>query len=121
VCTIPCGIVTQQLPVYTKTAKSKSWFAAGWYRVGEVVLADHAGAQADQCYNAMNMQDHSIQKVMPMTIHLQKFVDRVRGQEARGARDFVMTMNEARDLHADITRCCSVYRICKNRQQNQQH
>ena len=52
----------------------------------------------------MNMQDHSIQKVMPMTIHLQKFVDRVRGQEARGARDLVMTINEARDLHADITR-----------------
>ena len=50
------------------------------------------------------MQDHSIQKMMPMTIHLQKFVDRVRGQEARGARDLVMTMNEARDLHADITR-----------------
>ena len=50
------------------------------------------------------MQDHFIQKVMPMTIHLQKFVDRVRGQEARGARDLVMTMNEARDLHADITR-----------------
>ena len=50
------------------------------------------------------MQDHSTQKVMPMTIHLQKFVDRVRGQEARGARDLVMTINEARDLHADITR-----------------
>jgi len=41
---------------------------------------------------------------MPMTIHLQKFVDRVRGQESRGARDLIMTMNEARDLHADITR-----------------
>ena len=52
----------------------------------------------------MSMQDHSILKVMPMTIHLQKFVDRVRGQEARGARDLIMTMNEARDLHADITR-----------------
>ena len=50
------------------------------------------------------MQVHSILKVMPMTIHLQKFVDRVRGQEARGARDLVMTINEARDLHADITR-----------------
>jgi hypothetical protein len=37
-------------------------------------------------------------------MHLQKFVDRVRGHEARGARDFVMTMNEAKDLHADITR-----------------
>ena len=50
------------------------------------------------------MQDHSTQKVMPMTIHLQKFVDRVRGQEARGARDLIMTINVARDLHADITR-----------------
>jgi hypothetical protein len=50
------------------------------------------------------MQDHSTLKAMPMTIHLQKFVDRVRGQEARGARDLIMTMNEARDLHADITR-----------------
>jgi hypothetical protein len=39
-----------------------------------------------------------------MTMHLQKFVDRVRGHEARGARDFVMTMTEAKDLHADITR-----------------
>ena len=29
----PMWDVTQQLPVYTKTAKSKSWFAAGWYRV----------------------------------------------------------------------------------------
>jgi hypothetical protein len=37
-------------------------------------------------------------------MHLQKFVDRVRGHEARGARDFVMTMTEAKDLHADITR-----------------
>ena len=39
-----------------------------------------------------------------MTMHLQKFVDRVRGHEARGSRDFVMTMTEAKDLHAGITR-----------------
>ena len=39
-----------------------------------------------------------------MTIHLTKFIDRVRGHEARGARDFVMTMTDAKDLHADITR-----------------
>lgn len=50
------------------------------------------------------MLDHSIQNLKQMTIHLQKFVDRVRGYEARGARDFVMTMTEAKDLHADITR-----------------
>lgn len=39
-----------------------------------------------------------------MTMHLQKFVDRVRGHEAKGARELVMSMAEAKDLHADITR-----------------
>ena len=39
-----------------------------------------------------------------MSIHLQKFVDRVRGFEARGAKDFTMSMVDAKDLHADITR-----------------
>jgi hypothetical protein len=29
----PMWDVSQQLPVYTKTAKSKSWIAAGWYNV----------------------------------------------------------------------------------------
>jgi hypothetical protein len=39
-----------------------------------------------------------------MSLHLQKFVDRVRGHEARGSKDFVMTLAEAKDMHADITR-----------------
>jgi hypothetical protein len=39
-----------------------------------------------------------------MTVHVTKFVDRVRGHEARGNRDFVMSMSDAKDLHADITR-----------------
>jgi hypothetical protein len=29
----PMWSVAQHLPVYTKTSKSKSWFAAGWYNV----------------------------------------------------------------------------------------
>jgi hypothetical protein len=29
----PMWDVSQQLPIYTKTAKSKSWFASGWYTV----------------------------------------------------------------------------------------
>jgi len=29
----PMWDVPQQLPIYTKSAKSKSWFAAGWYNV----------------------------------------------------------------------------------------
>jgi hypothetical protein len=39
-----------------------------------------------------------------VSIHLQRFVDRVRGFEARGAKDFTMSLNDAKDLHADITR-----------------
>jgi hypothetical protein len=39
-----------------------------------------------------------------MTLHIQKFVDRLRGAEARGTKDYVMSLNEAKDLHADITR-----------------
>jgi len=39
-----------------------------------------------------------------MTIHLNKFVERVQGQQARGARDFIMSMKDAQDLHADITK-----------------
>ena len=39
-----------------------------------------------------------------MSIYLQKYVDRVRGLEARGAKDFTMSMADAKDLHADITR-----------------
>jgi hypothetical protein len=37
-----------------------------------------------------------------MTIHLTRFVDRVRAQESRAAKDFVMSMADAKDLHADI-------------------
>ncbi len=50
------------------------------------------------------MLDRSIPRLKPMTMHIQKFVDRVRGQEARGAKDFVMSLQDAKDLHADITR-----------------
>jgi hypothetical protein len=37
-------------------------------------------------------------------MHLHKFVDRVRGAEARNAKDFIMSINDAKDLQADITR-----------------
>jgi len=39
-----------------------------------------------------------------MSLHLQKFIDRVRGFEARGSKDFVMTLADAKDMHADLTR-----------------
>ena len=48
--------------------------------------------------------DHFTLRNKQMSIHLQRFVDRVRGFEARGAREFTMSMQDAKDLHADITR-----------------
>jgi hypothetical protein len=39
-----------------------------------------------------------------MSMHIQRFVDRLRGFESRGAKDFTMNMSDAKDLHADITR-----------------
>jgi hypothetical protein len=51
-----------------------------------------------------------------MTIHLQKFVDRVRGAEARGSKDFTMSMTDAKDLHADITRLLIVLQTLQQSQ-----
>lgn len=37
-------------------------------------------------------------------MHIQKFVDRLRASESRAQRDFSMSINDAKDLHSDITR-----------------
>jgi len=39
-----------------------------------------------------------------VSLHINRFIDRVQGQDARGGRDLVLTMTEAKDLLADITR-----------------
>jgi hypothetical protein len=39
-----------------------------------------------------------------MSMHINRFVDRIKAHESRAAKDFVMTMQDARDLHADITK-----------------
>jgi len=39
-----------------------------------------------------------------MSIHINRFIDRVRSLEHRGQRDFTMTMAEARDLQADLAK-----------------
>ena len=36
-------------------------------------------------------------------IHIQKFIERVQGFDARAAKDFIMPMKYAKSLHADIT------------------
>jgi hypothetical protein len=39
-----------------------------------------------------------------MSLHINKFIDRIKATESRGQRDFIMTINEAKDLHNDITK-----------------
>jgi len=37
-------------------------------------------------------------------IHLQKFIDRVQGADARGLRDISISVTDAKAMHAEITR-----------------
>jgi hypothetical protein len=39
-----------------------------------------------------------------MSQHINRFIDRLRQAENRQQRDLVLTIADARDLHADITR-----------------
>ena len=39
-----------------------------------------------------------------MSLHINKFIDSVRAAESRGQRDLHLTLQEARDLHRDITK-----------------
>ena len=38
-----------------------------------------------------------------MSIHLQRFIERLQGFEARGAKDFIMPLTDAKGMHADLT------------------
>jgi len=39
-----------------------------------------------------------------MSLHINRFVDRIKAADARQQRDFTMSMTDAKDLHADITK-----------------
>lgn len=39
-----------------------------------------------------------------MSLHINRFIDRLKASEARNQRDVTLTLQEARDLHGDITR-----------------
>ena len=48
-------------------------------------------------------------------IHIQRFVERLQGFDARGSKDFSMSMRDAKDLHADITK---LLLVLQNKQTN---
>ena len=39
-----------------------------------------------------------------MSLHINRFVDNIKAHEARGQRDFTMSLRDAKDLHGDITK-----------------
>lgn len=39
-----------------------------------------------------------------MSMHINRFIDRIKAAETRNQKDLTMSMNDARDLHSDITK-----------------
>jgi hypothetical protein len=39
-----------------------------------------------------------------MSLHINRFIDLIKAQESRGGRDINMSLKDAKDLHADITK-----------------
>ena len=39
-----------------------------------------------------------------MSLHINRFIDRIKSADSRSQRDFTMSMSDAKDLHADITK-----------------
>lgn len=54
-----------------------------------------------------------------MTIHIQKFVDRLQGTEARGLKDFSMSTTDARALRDDITKLLLTLQTLQEKVSNQ--
>ena len=48
-------------------------------------------------------------------IHIQRFIERLQGFDAKGSQNFMMTMRDAKDLHADITK---LLLVLQNKQTN---
>lgn len=45
-------------------------------------------------------------------LHINRFVDNIKAHESRQQRDFTMSMRDAKDLHADITKLlATVYQL----------
>ena len=49
-----------------------------------------------------------------MSLHINRFIDRLRSAESRQLREISLTVNEARDLHADITKLLLALETLRN-------
>ena len=51
-----------------------------------------------------------------MSLHINRFVDRLRAAEGKQQRDIVLSLNEARDLHGDITKLLLIIQELREQQ-----
>lgn len=54
-----------------------------------------------------------------MSLHINRFIDNLKVHESRNSRDFVMTMRDAKDLHADITKLLLALQTLQEPRQDQ--
>ena len=52
-----------------------------------------------------------------MSLHINRFIDKIKTLEAKKAKTFNMTMQEAKDLHSDITKLLIVLNELQQRSQ----
>ena len=52
-----------------------------------------------------------------MSLHINRFIDRIKAADARNQRDFTMSMGDAKDLHADITKLLLALQILQEHRQ----
>ena len=55
-----------------------------------------------------------------MSMHINRFIDSIKAHESRQQRDFVMSMRDAKDLHADITKLLLVVQQLQSQALDQQ-
>jgi hypothetical protein len=54
-----------------------------------------------------------------MSLHINRFIDLIKAQESRGGRDINMSLKDAKDLHADITKLLLVLESLRQPTQSQ--
>jgi hypothetical protein len=53
-----------------------------------------------------------------MSLHINRFVDSIKAHEARGQKDFTMSLRDAKDLHSDITKLLLTLQTMSTQQQD---
>ena len=52
-----------------------------------------------------------------MSLHINRFIDNIKATEARGGRDVILSLRDAKDLHGDITKLLLTLEALRTQQQ----